>query len=278
MLTPRRMALQLTPLLDMLLIIVFAQYLEMRETEHRITQKAAVTVTELADAKARLLELLLKEEALHQEIEVSRALRTETQLALTQQQQQAMQFQRELELTVERQKVVSDMISEMFQIPEQEVDRLLESTRMPALERSPQELSRLKDQFRQFSQKSSGRVVEHLLSYEEIRKRCDVWELHVDASGFISISSGPKKSRIQIPMLANEDVDSEALVAELYAWYKTLPEPKSLVVILMTYDRSSRIAMTESIRRALPVLVTRMQNDHFGSVRFEYADLGFRLD
>lgn len=278
MLNPRRMSLQLTPLLDMLLIIVFAQYLEIREKQQHVTTQTNTAIVDLEETRARLKALLAEEELLKIQMATEQGRRMAAESEMAAEQQKFARTQATLDRTMEQQQVVAGLLTEMFQIPPEEVDQLLASARVPALERSPQELARVKEQFRQLSLQRGGRVIEHLLSYDEIRKRCDVWDLYVDAKGIATLTTGQRTSRIRIPTRANDDVDIDGFVAEVYAWYRSLPQPKSLVVILLTYDRAARIAVMESIRSALPRLVSRMQSDHAGQVRFEYADLGFRLE
>ncbi|WP_437229868.1 hypothetical protein SH661x_001664 [Planctomicrobium sp. SH661] len=278
MLNPRRMSLQLTPLLDMLLIIVFAQYLEIREKQALETKETRTAVVDLEETRARLKALLAEEELLRSQIDAERVRRLAAESNVATEQQKLALTQNDLDRVLDQQRVVAGLMTEMFQIPTSELNSLLESARVPSLEKSPQEMNRVKEQIRELSMQRGGRMLEHLLSYDEIRKRCDVWDLHIDAQGIATLTAGSRTTRIRIPTLPNEDVDVERFVSEVYAWYRSLPQPKSLVVILLTYDRASRISVMESIRKALPILVSRMQSDHAGQVRFEYADLGFRLE
>lgn len=263
MLSRRRLALQMTPLLDMLLIIVFAQYLDMREREQFSLAENQAAVVELESTRERLKSLVLEEQHLRHQIEMDRR-----QLATSQLQ---------LEKTQDQNLAIGELVTELFRIPPGELDELLTAARVPALERSPQEAARVREQFRQISQMSRGQMIEHLLSYDELRKRCDIWELHIDDKGFATISFGQKSTRLRIPTLINDDVNVDALVDNLYSWYRALPQPKNLVVLLLTCERGTRISVMDAVRKALPILMQRMQADHFGQIRFEYADLGFRL-
>lgn len=253
---PRRLALQLTPLFDMLLIVIFAQYMEVREQQSANASRSAAAVQERDQARA----------------ELERA-----QTRLDEQQLQLQKSETDLDRTLEQQRILGELMVELFQVPQDEVTRILSPAQFPAGVQTPEDLARLRERFRQLSLQRAGQMIEHLLSYDEIRKRCDVWDLHVDAQGVATISAGMRSTRIRIPLADNGDVDREQLVTDLYAWYRSLPQPKSLVIILLTYDRSSRIYVTEAVRQVLPILVSRMQTDHSGRIRFEYADLGFRL-
>jgi len=276
--SPRRLSLQLTPLLDMLLIIVFAQYLDMREKEHFNTGKTQAAIVDLADARERLKALLAAEELLRSQVETEQARRKTAEEAARTGRQKLQQSETSLERALQHQEVLAALMTEIFEIPPGEVQRLLASARVPALEQSPQEMARVKEEFQKLSQQRRGRMIEYLLTYDEIRKRCDIWDFHVEASGVLTLTAGDRTARLRLPELADGDVDISQLNAEVYRWYRSLPQPKSLVVILLTYDRRSRIVMMDAVRRALPELVSRMHADYLGQVRFEYADLGFRLE
>jgi hypothetical protein len=56
-----------------------------------------------------------------------------------------------------------------------------------------------------------------------------------------------------------------------------LPDPKSLVVVLLTYDRGTRLIVTEALAQTMPRITRRLAEDSREAVRFEYADLGIRV-
>lgn len=276
--SPRRLSLQLTPLLDMLLIIVFAQYLDMRENAHLNAGKTQAAIVDLAETRERLKALLAAEELLRSQFEMERSRRVTAEDDAQTGRQKLKQSETNLERALQQQEVLASLMTEVFQIPPSEIQRLLSNARIPALEQSPQEMERVRDEFQKLSQQRRGRMIEYLLTYDEIRKRCDVWDFHVDGNGIMTMTAGERTKRIRLPTLANDDVDIQQFNAEVYQWYRSLPQPKSLVVILLTYDRTARIATMDGVRRALPELVSRMHADYLGQVRFEYADLGFRLE
>jgi hypothetical protein len=285
MISRRRLTLQLTPLLDMLLILVFVQYFQLRDTERSVNAERDQLIVErdqLAgeQAAARLsLEDLSRrlEEVRAQLIQASRQASDARSLAENER-QAAARSEGRLDQALAQQHTLGELVNELFQIPPDEFSRLLDSARSPSLPENSLERDRLTQRWKSLASQSPGRVIEHLLSYEEIRKRCDVWTLHIDAQGILTLSDGTRTAKLRIPLTAQDDVNSEALVNDLFHWYRTLPQAKSLVVILLTYDRDARIYLTEAIRLVLPVWAARMQADAAGRSRFEYADLGFRLE
>ena len=73
-----------------------------------------------------------------------------------------------------------------------------------------------------------------------------------------------------------EDADIERFSVELETAYRSLPQPKHLVILLLTYDRNARLTVTEGISAALPKIVDRLTSASTGLTRFEYADMGVR--
>ncbi len=263
----RRLSMQLTPLFDLMLIVIFAQYLAVQDRE---TVAQQTTAQQIRDLQASLDALQLsRQTAEHQWREADRQVQRERE--------ELKASQSSLDRTLDQQRLLGELVVELFQIPPEDVARILDRSEIPAAS-TPADKERIKQRFRELSSQRAGRMIQHLLSYEEIRKRCDVWELHVDAQGVATLTADQQSTKLRIPVKENGDVAVEQLVSELVVWYRALPQPKSLVVILLTYDRASRIYVTEAVRLALPAVVSRMQADSAGRTRFEYADLGFRLD
>jgi hypothetical protein len=65
---------------------------------------------------------------------------------------------------------------------------------------------------------------------------------------------------------------------DLFRKYKSLPQSKDLVILLLSVDRRSERQFVQPVRAALPRVVDRMRADAGGRTRFEYADLGVRLE
>lgn len=278
MISRRRLTLQLTPLLDMLLIVVFIQYFQLREREVIVAGEHSVLIEERAVTQKELKELSLRMQDLQRQLAVSEVETLQAQDAAMRDRQSAKQSEASLDRVLAQQQVLGELVTELFKIPPQEVKRILSEARSPVDTRTPAERAKLEERFEQLAAQSPGRMLEHLLSYDEIRKRCDVWNLHIDAQGIITLTDGQRPARIRLPLSPDGDVLTEQFVNELFTWYRSLSQSKSLVVILLTYDRDTRIYVTESVRNAMPEWVTRMQADSAGRSRFEYADLGFRIE
>jgi hypothetical protein len=269
-LRPRRIALQIVPLVDTLLVVLFLQYLDAKQREaetvelaadaRRGQQQAGIEVDDLRRAHDRIL------------LELAQARDDVNALSKRQAevQQVADLAQNRLDRTLAQQRVLGELVVELFGVPQEEIEKVLDPAREPPVAPTPEELERLRTRFREMSRQDPGRMIRHLLSYEEIRKRCDVWELHVDARNIATLDAGRGATRLRVEPGRFEE--------EFFDVYKALPQPKGLVIILLTYDRQSLVSTTEYVGRALQRLVDRMREDSGGRTRFEYADLGVRVD
>ncbi len=249
MIVPRKMSLQLTPLLDLLLIVIFAQYMEVQETQVTIVEKAATTTIERDAALA----------------------------ALSEKEADLQQVQDELKTTIQQEQVIASLLVDLFDVPEEEVQAILDKN-VPPGGRTAMEIERLKERFKQTTVEQSGRVIEHLLTYDEIRKRCDIWDVHVTPQNFLTLSSGDKTLQIQIPLDIDEEFVQQTFVEKFIETAHTLPEPKSLVITMLTYDRRSQRWAVQGVREALPQISLRLNSESDARTRYDYADLGFRIE
>ena len=266
----KKMTLQLTPLLDLLLIVIFAQYLEVQETQETIEQTASTAVTERDEAIASLSQLKDSFQEMTARLTLAQGELSEKSEALTSAKEQ-------LEQTRQQQEQIGDLVVELFRVPQQDVNAAL-NPNAPPPGRTAAEIERLKERFRQIAVEQSGRVIEHLLSYEEIRKRCDVWDVHVQPDNFLTLSSGEKVLKMQIPIDISRDFVQDEFITKFIETAHTLPEPKSLVIMMLTYDRKSQRWATQGIRETLPEIVLELNRTSDGRTRYDHADLGFRIE
>lgn len=253
----RRLTLQLTPLLDMLLTVIFLQYLAVRESERETMESASVARAEsktLATEAERLRQRNIELEGAH------------------------LDSEQRLQQAADQQQQMGKLLATMFQLSDAELKSVLDSARTSAVGDTPQELQALRDKVREMGSASPGRMVRQLLTMDEIRKRCDVWELHIDQESVAVLDTGDRMPRLRVNLSEAEDADIRRFDDELVAVYRALPQPKSLVIILLTYDRRTRLMVSDGVAAAMPAVVDKMRQASGGLTRFEFADLGVRLE
>lgn len=225
---PHRLVFQLTSLLDLLLIVMFAQYLEMRVQEEELRSTMAA-----------------ERQSLEQEL-----------------------WRRSTEATLSRQEMdrMMSAIESVFQKDPQELLKLLgrPQTEPPSVSDAAGaggDLERLRT-----------RLVRHFQTHDEMRKRIDLWQLHLAADGIVRVDTGRGLPNVEFRVTTAEQV-----AKDLFALSKTVDQPKSLVVMLLTWG-DARFGDRQVMEQGLELAAERMQKDAGTRSRIERATLGYRSD
>ena len=242
----RRMTFQLTPLLDLLLIIIFAQFMEVRDA----TARTEIEVRE--QASQRLFEMEKEHQLRLQDVEAHRR-------ELTQR----------FEDILRQQEGAGNVLSQIFDVPDNVIADILR-LRNPRQPRTAAEQNAIQQRIDQFRERNGRSIIKHLMTWDEVRKHCDVWELYVAENGTFQLSSGAEKRefRGQSPAEFSQ---------RMYDAYKSFDEPKSLVVILVSYGDASFKIRRLAIN-SMPEVVARMRTDRGQRNWFEFAVIGFSPD
>lgn len=282
MISRRRLTFQLTPLLDLLLIVIFAQFMDTQETTARIEKRAATEVQQAEQQREKFeKDSLSARQKLEKSAELSRqarrnAVRAREQAEKSEKisrvaQQMLEKENRELSEQLKgaqaQRDQVAEMVQQLFQLPDQTLDPLLKSKVDPDTEATKADLERIKKQLRELASTRAEDVVKHFLTYDELTKRSDIWELYLTENGVFRLKVG----KLSINFRADSTQD---FVDRFYAIYKTVPQPKSLVIILFSYG-DAKASVRFAATQGLPVIAERMRADSNGRTRFEYAVIGF---
>ncbi|MEZ5939876.1 MAG: hypothetical protein R3C18_00705 [Planctomycetaceae bacterium] len=233
MAAPRRFSLQLTPLFDLMLIVIFAQYLAVRSGQIEADKLTEQLQSERDDAE------------LHRE---------------------------QAEAT---QKVMAELLVELFRVPDEDIAKIVKFAEL----RSPSSDSRLQARFKELATMRREDAIRHILTYEEIRKRCDIWTIHIEGANVeenivtLQVNDEPRQSLFDSRGLNSTPVD--VLVAEMLLEAKRIPEQKSMVLILLTYSRTARFTDTSRVRGMLLRVTQQMEENTGRRTRYDFADMGF---
>ncbi len=257
-LSRRKLTFQLTPLLDLLLIVIFAQYMEVRQT----ADTQAVEVQRELDrmnTEADLARLQLQAR-----LEV--AVQERDQLLTDKNRLQSVLDRRETELDEELQQSrkeiqeLGEILSRLFRLPRATIEKVLAA-------RTEAERAELRLEIEELAGSRAADMVKHLRTWRELLKRCDVWDLHIGDDNASTLTAAGKSFHFRADT-------PERFEAEIFARYKALPQPKSLVVLLVSWSDAQfgvRQAATTGVVRA----IERMHDDSNRRTRFEYAILGY---
>lgn len=271
-----KLTLQLTPLLDLLLIVIFAQYMDIQQASRRDQTANAVRIRaaqEELQAANRSLESLREQretstEKLEQTQQTLQQLLRQSAEAERTAKTQVSELTRALSLAREQRDLVGELVVELFRVPEEVLTEALADPEAGAAIPAADRVEKLRQRFREMSQFRADDMVKHLLSYEELRKRCDVWDLYITQQGVFVLSVGEHSTRFRAD-------DGEEFQNKLFEAYKGLPQPKSLVLILLSYG-DAKAKAREAALAGLPPASERMRADSNGRTRFEYTALGYR--
>ncbi len=241
----RRITLQLTPLLDLLLIVMFAQYMELRI----VAQQEAERIATERDFTSR------ENAELRQQVDQWEAQQRKFDEKQDQQRDQLGLLMREL-----------------FKIPESIINKVIQprgKTESGGL--SPSEIADLKSRFQQLATSRGDQVVDHLLTFNEMRKQFDVWEFYLNENGELLITVGQDREQMKSKVIDTPEVFVDVVLQVR----KQYPPTKPSVLILCRYG-DCRLVNKLSMTRGLPAIAERMKTDGQGAVHFEYAVFGYR--
>lgn len=274
----RRMTFQLTPLLDLLLIVIFAQFLD-------VDQKSQADAQSLDSAESRAKSVEERAElAIKARDDLAKELEAERK-----------RFDEQLAQMERQQKEFGDLVSRLFRIPKDTVDEAIKAIESAVRTASVQEpltaekLTQVREQFDRIAETQGREAVQHILTFEEMTRRLEIWELNVDQLGQVVFKTGTKTfppfefRPTDEGAPKGRGVDAAAALANfsngVYDRYKRLtPHGKSIVLILVRFDRKIRYYHLRPMMEALPKLLERLQRESLGATRYEYAimgDLGF---
>jgi len=261
----RKLHFQLTPLLDLLLIVIFAQYLDVQESSARESQELRAEYQQereelLGDVRAAREELTVRERtALVMEGELDRRA-----AELDAQAERLAEFKEDLE---EQQDTAGEILAKLFDVSEEVIAEVFQSRKPPRVPQTQAEVAELKEQLEEMASGRGREVLDFLLTYEELRKRADIWGVHVSENGEIRLQAGDWSNTIRA-------TSADEFAEKFFTNYKTLPQPKNLVIILVSYG-DARADVRSAVLNGLPTAVKEMRDDRLGRTQFEYAVLGF---
>ncbi|QDT65336.1 hypothetical protein [Calycomorphotria hydatis] len=257
----RRLHFQLTPLLDLLLIVIFAQYLEVRETSG---EQAAHLEAEQREVQSELAAGKKILDARADQLRTKEAELEKTEELLSEESKRLLADRAEL---FEQQSRAAKLMAKLFDLPEDVAKSAFEPQQPPLVPQTPEDAARLQAELERLAAGKSREVIDHLLTYDELRKRADVWGLHVRDTGEIVFSANDRSVVLRAS-------DPEQFASRLFASYKALPQPKGLVVMLVSYG-DARADARATVLEGLPLVLRELREDRLGKTQFEYAVLGY---
>jgi hypothetical protein len=237
----RRLTFQLVSLFDLLIIIVFAQYFDLQDkTGQKVAQ--AVEQAEQRSPDAVALQRRLDQQRLEQAAREASAA------------QKQLELSDDLKRSREDLARLGELVAEVFRLPAADLEAMLRA-------RTPEEANRLRKKLDALADGRSSEAIRHILTLAELEKRCDIWQIHVRDDGSFDFTAGERSARFRAGT-------GERFAAEVFKQYKNLPQPKSLVVILLSWGDAELKSRTASVE-GLELAADRMRADTDRRSRFD---------
>lgn len=240
--TRRRLALQLTPLLDLLLIVIFAQYMEVQQSSLQVRQDLDERQQALALERDRLAE---RRQALDEEWA-----------------QRVASHQRQLD-------TASDRLARTLDLPGQLVRELTRLNDEGSVA-DAQRLRRASQRIKNLTDARGSEFVQMVLRVDEMQKHVSLWELHVQANGRALLSDGMQTLDVSFE-------SRDEFLDRVHAASKSLAEPRTLVLLLLSHG-DAQAGFRAISEMAMPELTARLRHDS-GDIRwYDYSLLGYRQE
>ena len=262
--TPRRLTFQLTPLLDLLLIVIFAQYME-------VQQKAESAQIELQEKKQELTEQLdSQREELRKELAEQKA-KLDSQFAANQEDLQATRkrYSEHYESILKQHQQAGTAIAEALNLPGslmEQIVRLREDGSPDEANNLQAAVTRMQDMLKS----RDSQMMEFILRYDEMQKHVSVWELYVQDNGQAVFSDG---EHTQLVSYAGID----EFVSRSFEVSKGFTEPKPLVIILLSYG-SPHAVQRQRATNGMPLLIERLRRDSGNTRWFDFSLMGYQAE
>lgn len=240
----RRITLQLIPLLDLLLIVLFAQFMQLRDLADKQTQR-----TQEAEQAAI---------ASAEKTSIDRAELARLKADL---ERERVTVEASLKAGSGESDRIATMAAEILKLPDEVVKKALAG-------KTAEEMDRLRKALATMPNPTAADVVHQLATMAELRRACDVWQLHIDDNSIVRMTFPPASTSFRAESPAEFD-------RRLFEWYKSLPPPKSVVIIQVTWGDST-FGTKYAVKEGLVRCAERMRSDRNGRSIFEYIILGFR--
>ena len=242
----RRLALQLTPMLDLMLIVLFSQYLENRERSESQLQNL------------RQEQAAVEQQALEQQQIMEQELQRINQIAAT--------YDERYRSILSRHQTAGEVLRSTLNLPQRALQQILElqsEDRVQDAQRLEQAVGRLQTQL----DASGDELFRFLMQVDEMQKRVTFWEVHISESGSAVISDGQRQ------FLADFS-SSEEFASRLGMLSQNFSDPHNLVLVILTWGDKASLRYRLSAQQGLPLLLDALRQDAGGTRWFDSSVIG----
>ena len=254
----RRLALQLTPLLDLLLIVMFSQYIENRHrtvtAQEALTAREKTLDTRQAEENASIEQ---RRQALEKDVEDRKASLAE--LGKT--------YDEKFRSIINQHHQIGSILAKSLNLPGNVMAEILKLRTSG----SPDDAERLQgatERLQKLMQARGEEIFRFMLQVDEMQKHVTIWEIHVQVNGQALITDS------QQSFVTDFSSDAD-FVTRLFESSKSFSEPKTLVVVLLTWGDAQAVARRRATD-AMPLLMEQLRRDSGGTRWYDFSIIGYR--
>ncbi len=272
----RRIILQLTSLLDLLLMVIFAQYIGLQEASRLLVRNEQAKRRQAEQAQADTE--VARGEAFDKLRELASALsiseqRRGDQSAKLQELTTENLLLREKAGVIEqieqaRRKAAQDLQA-VGELARDSLDVNAESVRLALADVPADDLARLLAELRQLKDKGPTEIIQYLREAAELRKRADIWEVHVAADDSIRVRVKDRVVGEAIFVTSQDD-----FLKQVLPLLRRQEEPKSLVILLVSWS-DARLDTRSHVLAGVGQIVQVLDAQWKKAKRIETAVMGF---
>lgn len=253
MLTRRRLTLQLTPLLDLLLIVMFSQYIENRD--HSIAAQEDLKQQRVAMEQ----ELATRREALENEFASDRKTLEDLRQV----------YDERFRSIIDQHHQVGSLLAESLNLPGAAMTEILK-LRTAGSPDDAQRLEEATDRLQSLMKARGEDVFRFFIKVDQMQKHISIWEIHVLDNGQARISDGTEAFTV--------DFSGEAeFSSRLFESTKSFADPRTLVLILLSWGDAQGGARQKAAN-GMPTLTEQLRKDAAGTTWYDFSIIGFRAE
>lgn len=260
MLQRRRLALQLTPLLDLLLIVMFSQYIENR---HRSTaaQESLEAREKALDTRQAEDDAVLAQRRLELEKDVADQKASLEELGKA--------YDEKFRSIISQHQQIGSILAESLNLPGNVMTEVLK-LRTSGSSDDAKRLQDAAERLQKLMQARGEEMFRFMLQVDEMQKHVTIWEIHIQQNGQALITDSQQSFVTDFP----GDAD---LASRLFEFSKSFSEPKTLIVVLLTWSDAQKGALRRATD-AMPRLMEQLRRDADGTHWYDFSIIGYRAE
>lgn len=243
----RRLSLQLTPLLDLMLIVMFSQYIENRN-------RVSTAELELKDVEA---ELLRRDEELTRQLAEREASLDELRKS----------YDLKFQSVLDQHQRAAELLAGALDLPAAAVTEILKLRTAGRAEEADR-LQQASDEIRRQLTEDGQDVFRFFLQVDEMQKHVTVWEVHLQDNGLARVTDGTTSSIVDFQTATEFET-------EVFETTKKFADPKTLVVVLLTWGDAQGGARQKA-SDGIPGLLELLRRNAGGTRWFDFSIVGYR--